>query len=103
MINLLPKNLEEAVAFGLDLLNDESRRELAKIGWVDSHTKYDTDYEGIIGSALGISNRENAALLRDIAVNHSDSLHFLEIDEDMAEPSAAIRVVLAAMSKALLR
>ena len=93
-------NLEEAVAFGLNLLSDQSKRELAKISWVDPHTKYCVDYIEIIGSRLEISSMENQPLLSDIALNHSDSLNFLETDGGTVEPQAAIRVILTAMSKA---
>ena len=99
MSKVLPMNLEEAVVFGLSLLNDQSKRELAEIGWVNPHTKYGVDYIEIIGSGLGISSMENQPLLNDIAMNHSDLLHFLETDGLTAEPYAAIRVVLTAMSK----
>lgn len=100
MNKFLPMNLEEAVIFGLNLLNDQSKRELAKIGWVDPHTKYGVDYIEIIGSELGISSMDNQPLLSDIAINHSDSLHFLETDGATVEPDAAIRVILSAISKA---
>lgn len=99
MNKMMPNTLEEAVAFGLKLLNDQSKRELAKIGCVDPHTKYGTDFIEIIGAALGIFDKTNEQLLRDIAVNHADSLHFLETDGSIVEPDAAIRVVLCAMSK----
>jgi hypothetical protein len=97
----MPNTLEEAVIFGLNLLNDHSKRELAKIGWVDPHTKYETDFIGIVGAGLGILDKTNQQLLRDIAVNHADSLHFLETEGSIVEPDAAIRVVLSAMSKAV--
>lgn len=100
MNQTIPKTLEEAVTFGLKLLSDRSKRELANIGWVDPHTKYDVDYIAIIGVGLGIADQTNQQLLRDIAANHADSLHFLETDGTTVEPDAAIRVVLGAMSKA---
>lgn len=99
MSNFLPVNLEEAVVFGLNLLNDQSKQELVKIGWVDPHTRYCVDYIEIIGNGLGILGMENRQLLNDIAVNHSDLLHFLEADGETVEPIAAIRVILSAMSK----
>ncbi len=99
MNELLPMNLEEAVIFGLNFLNDRSKLELAKIALVDPHTTYGVDYIEIIGSGLGISSMENQPLLSDIAVNHSELLHFLETDGATVEPDAAIRVILTAMSK----
>ena len=97
----MPKTLEEAVIFGLNLFDDQSKRQLAEIGWVDPHTKYNVDYIGIIGAGLGILDGRNQNLLRDIAVNHADALHFLETDGSIVEPDAAIHVILSAMSKAV--
>jgi hypothetical protein len=97
----LPSSLNDAVGFGLSLLADQDKRELASMGMFNPHMQYDTDFAEIIGVGLGISNGENLSLLRDIATNHVDELHFLEIDGESVEVDAALRVVLSAMSKAV--
>ncbi|MBK4738026.1 hypothetical protein [Noviherbaspirillum pedocola] len=102
MNNITPNTLGEAIIFGLKLLDDDSKRELAKIGWVNPHTKYETDFIGIVGAALGILDKTNQSLLQDIATNHADCLHFLDTDGSLVEPDAAIRVVLSEMSKVVL-
>lgn len=100
MSNVLPKTLEEATVYGLQLLSVDSKRELARIGLFNPHAKYETDFLAIIGSGLGIMDGTNSQLLQDIAAHHSDALHFLESDGKSVEPDAAIRVLLTAMSKA---
>lgn len=100
MSNVLPNTLEEAIVYGLQLLSVDSKRELAKIGPFNPHAKYETDFLAIIGSELGILDGTNQRLLQDIAAHHADDLHFLETDGKSVEPSASMRVLLTAMSRA---
>lgn len=100
MNKYLPSSLSEAVDFGLILLAEQSKQELARIDFFNPHMQYETNFAEIIGEGLGIANGENSLLLRDIATNHVDELHFLETDGETVEVDAALRVVLAAMSKA---
>ncbi len=103
MPNLLPSNLVEAVAFGLNLLDDDSKRELALVGYVDPHTKYSTDFIQVLGKGLGIFDSSNHALFLDVAVNHSEDLHFLELGPEGESQEGTIRIVLAAMVDQLRR
>jgi hypothetical protein len=101
MTSTLPTNLNQAVATGLGLLNDESKRELATIGYVDPHTQYQTKFIAFVGEELGIFDRSNQALLEDVAENYVDRLHFLELADPETLGQATVRIVLAAMAKQL--
>ena len=101
MPKLLPPNLSEAVTFGLDLLDDSSKRELALVGYVDPHTKYSTDFIRVIGKGLGIFDSSNQSLILDLAENHNEGLHFLELGPEGASREGTVRMVLAAMVERL--
>jgi len=92
-----PKTFSDAVAVGLSQLTTDGRTELARVGFVDPHTKYKTDFEQTISEALGLHEGVNRDLLLDVASNHAEELHFLETDGQLAEPSAVLRLVLAEM------
>ncbi|WP_157661059.1 hypothetical protein [Burkholderia ubonensis] len=99
----LPGNLEAAAKFGLELLDEKSRREVAGIGIFNPHMKYETDFMMVIGNGLGIIERQNIDLLRDIEKNHSDQLHFLELQDGEVDVGAAMRIVMAAISREALK
>lgn len=101
MTSTLPTNLNQAVETGLALFNDESKRELAIMGYVDPLTKYQTEFIAIVGKELGIFDRSNQALLEDVAKNYVDRLHFLEQADLESLGQATVRIVLAAMAKQL--
>lgn len=97
MTSTLPTNLNQAVTTSLALLNDESKRKLAMIGYVDPHTKYQTEFIAVVGEELGIFDGSNQALLEDVAENYVDRLHFLELADPEALGQATTRIILAAM------
>ncbi|NVD97549.1 hypothetical protein [Massilia sp. BJB1822] len=99
MNRTLPKNLNEAVAFGIALLDETSKAELASLEFVDPHTSYCVDFIEITGSNMGLFDFSNKVLLEDIANNHSELLHFLELIDGEVDPNGAIRVILAAMAR----
>ncbi|UXU87590.1 hypothetical protein [Burkholderia sp. S-53] len=99
----LPGNLDAAAKFGLKLLDEKSRREVSKIGIFNPHMKYETDFMMVIGGGLGIVDRQNIDLLRDIENNHSDQLHFLELQEGEVDVEVAMRIVMAAISREALK
>lgn len=94
---MLPKTLNAAVVAGLMSLTSDARAELAKVGFVDPHTKYRYDFEFVVNEALGLNDGINQDLLIDVALNHADALNFLESDGYRAEPGAVLRIVLAEM------
>lgn len=102
MVTSYPKTIEEAVPYGLLLLDDSARVELSRTGYVDPHTKYGADFISIIGVGLGISDGSNRELLVDVLAKHSDELHFLEIEEGHATQDGALRLVLSAMARTLM-
>ncbi|KWN20335.1 hypothetical protein WM21_03955 [Burkholderia ubonensis] len=65
--------------------------------------KYETDFMMVIGNGLGIIERQNIDLLRDIEKNHSDQLHFLELQDGEVDVGAAMRIVMAAISREALK
>jgi hypothetical protein len=97
----LPKTFAEAVAIGLQALSPDQQDELREIAFVDPHTRYRTDFEKVVGVALGLAGGENFELRIDVAENHADDLHFLDTSGRLAEPQAVLRVVLAAMVRKL--
>lgn len=99
----LPDNLEMAAKFGLALLDEKGRREVSRMEIFNPHMRYETDFMSVIGVGLGIVGRENIALLRDIANNHSDQLHFLEMQDGEVDVDAAMRIVMAAISREVLK
>lgn len=101
MSKLVPVDLAEAVLIGIGSLSNDSKAELLAMGTFNPHLKYDTDFINVVGSAVGIIDKENARLLQDIAVNHADQLHFLETDGETVEIQAAIRVILLEMARSL--
>ena len=94
-------NLNQAVATALSLLNDESKRELSLLSYVDPHTKYRTEFISLVGSGLGLFDGSNQPLLEDIVRNHAEKLHFLDLGPEGVSAQAAIRIVLAEMSDEL--
>jgi hypothetical protein len=96
---IYPETLEAAVTAGLDLLDARGRHEIAGIGIFNPHMKYKTDFFSIIGLGMGIVNRENVDLMRDIEKNHIDEIHFIEIDDGGIDFDAVMRVVMAAISR----
>ncbi|MBN7836298.1 hypothetical protein J0L40_00795 [Stenotrophomonas maltophilia] len=53
MSKFVPENFSDAVSNGLGLLSDDARNELARVRCVDPHTKYQFDFEDIVGNGLG--------------------------------------------------
>lgn len=100
MVSQPPSTLKQAVAAGLALLDDDSKRELALLTHVDPHTKYRADFIALVGEELGIFNRSNQLLLEDVAKDHVDQLHFLELIPDMLA-QATVRIILVAMAEEL--
>ncbi|WP_157654808.1 hypothetical protein [Burkholderia ubonensis] len=99
----IPGNLEAAAKFGLELLDEKSRREVSGIGIFNPHMKYETDFLMVIGNGLGIVDKKNVDLFRDIEKNHSDQLHFLELQDGGVGVEAAMRIVMAAISREALK
>lgn len=99
MDGFLPSTFDSAVDFGLRLLDEQSRAELARIGYVDPHTKYRVDYIALIGGELGIWDGSNSALLENLAISQLESLHFFELDEAKATSDGAIRIILKEMAR----
>jgi len=99
MDRLLPGTFDSAVDFGLGLLDEQSRAELAEIGYVDPHTKYRVDYIALIGSSLGIWDESNTVLLESLAASQSESLHFFDFDGEKATPDGAVRIILKEMAR----
>ncbi|WP_269507036.1 hypothetical protein [Burkholderia sp. IMCC1007] len=99
----LPGNLEAAAKSGLELLDEKGRREVSIIAVFNPHMRYETDFMAVIGKGLGIVDRKNIDLLRDIEKNHSDQLHFLELQDGGIDTEAAMRIVMAAISREALK
>ena len=98
---LTPLNLAEATEFCINILDEETKGELAGIGFYNPHMKYKTDFERTISEILGLTSTDAHSLLLDIAVNHAEKLHFLEVDGGLATPDAALRVIVNAIATRL--
>jgi hypothetical protein len=97
----LPTNLKQAVAYGLALLDEDSKHELSLLSYVDLHTKYATVFIGLVGEGLGIFDFSKQLLLADIATNHVDQLLFYEPGPEGVSAEGTVRIMLAAMAEQL--